>query len=469
LGGGKVIELKEGDGEALGQYLRQGFGSLIGDRRTEQVFVGSVKGIIAAETLVCAQIGSHAPELVVSSNGEQRVRRMVKGETTKRSSLDSEALVLKLQERGLERLKGEDEVWVIHDGSDLRKPHAHEMEALMKVKELKGDRLVNGYRTINSFGIGKRGRGILYHRLFSSTEEGFVSEPEEVQRALRATIGATKRLDARVIHCMDSGFDDRAVWATIWEGGQSLVCRVCHMNRTVEQRGCQGEWQRVSLEQATSCLRELARAETELVVQKGRQTYPKLQPVIARISACPVRVSYQVEERRSDLGETRHKDVWLVRVQLDGVNWAPWHLVTDFPVVDEADAVKVLRIYRQRWTAEDTFRVTKQCLGWEDVQLLDLEGVRNLVALAWVAAGFLYELGVTYEWPEVRLLARLGGWEERKDPQRGPGKIILMRGLQRLLEMATTEAILATEIATHGSLPPRLAALIGRNPQGDSI
>jgi hypothetical protein len=34
--------------------------------------------------------------------------------------------------------------------------------------------------------------------------------------------------------------------------------------------------------------------------------------------------------------------------------------------------------------------------------------VRLLVALGWVAAGFLYELGVTLEWEEVRLLRRWG-------------------------------------------------------------
>jgi len=38
-----------------------------------------------------------------------------------------------------------------------------------------------------------------------------------------------------------------------------------------------------------------------------------------------------------------------------------------------------------------------------------------LVALGWVAVGFLYELGVTLEWEEVRLLRRLGGGEDRRD------------------------------------------------------
>jgi hypothetical protein len=48
---------------------------------------------------------------------------------------------------------------------------------------------------------------------------------------------------------------------------------------------------------------------------------------------------------------------------------------------------------------------TKERLGWEEVQLLDLTGIRTLVALSWVATGFLHELVVTLEWPEVHLKA----------------------------------------------------------------
>ncbi len=90
---------------------------------------------------------------------------------------------------------------------------------------------------------------------------------------------------------------------------------------------------------------------------------------------------------------------------------------------------------------------------------MNLEAVRTLVALGWVAAGFLYELGVTLEWPEIQLLGRLGGWSPR--PDRPPGKTLLTRGLQRLLDHWATEAILAEEIRRHGALPPRIAALLG--------
>ena len=90
--------------------------------------------------------------------------------------------------------------------------------------------------------------------------------------------------------------------------------------------------------------------------------------------------------------------------------------------------------------------------------MLDLTGVRTLVALAWVAASFLYELGVTLEWAEVWLLARLGRCAPRQD--RKPGKLTLTRGLRRLMEMLTTEAVLAAYLREHGSFPAKIAALL---------
>jgi hypothetical protein len=46
----------------------------------------------------------------------------------------------------------------------------------------------------------------------------------------------------------------------------------------------------------------------------------------------------------------------------------------------------LLNIY---FSIEESFKVTKECLGWEEVQVLDLRGIRTLVAMAWVAVGFL--------------------------------------------------------------------------------
>ena len=96
------MELKAKEADALAEYLGY-YLPLIGDSRTAGTFRGTVKGIIAAESLVCARIAVHSPELAASANGEQRIRRMVREETTERSTLGAAALTQRLRERGLEQ------------------------------------------------------------------------------------------------------------------------------------------------------------------------------------------------------------------------------------------------------------------------------------------------------------------------------------------------------------------------------
>jgi hypothetical protein len=81
------MELEQKEADVLASYLAH-YDSLIGDTRTKKAFQGTIKGIIGAESLVCARIAVHSPELAASKNGEQRVRRMVgvgEQKTTKRS------------------------------------------------------------------------------------------------------------------------------------------------------------------------------------------------------------------------------------------------------------------------------------------------------------------------------------------------------------------------------------------------
>ena len=155
---------------------------------------------------------------------------------------------------------------------------------------------------------------------------------------------------------------------------------------------------------------------------------------------------------------SRTKSVWLVRAKIENAVGEPWYLLTDWPVVDADSALRVFIFYRRRWAVEDAFKFIKTSFGIEDVQVLGFQAVRNLVAYAWAAAGFLFHLGFTLEQPEIRLLAILGGWDER--PNRPPGKQAITRGLRRLIEMAATEAMLQYEIAIHGSLPPEIKRML---------
>jgi len=438
------------------------YATLIGDRRTWTTFTETVKGIVASGSLVCQRIATHSPILGALKKGAQRIIRMVTGVTTKRSpDLDAAHVTAQLRAQAVAHLASapSDELWLLADGSDLRKPYATAMPDLMQVRALDGH-LVPGYRTLTVLGLTAQRRGILYHRLFSSSAADFVSEPREVEQAL-TTVGqviAPLQAQMAISWIVDSGFDDVAVWRTIWAQQQHVVCRLCHTDRLVQFPAADGGWQRGSIAVARTHMRRLTQTTTTVDLPQPSSGRTKAQTVVAEIWVVPIKLTYASNVRRMGPGRLLTKRLWLVEIRLLGTTLEPWLLLTDWVVETAAQGVRILRMYRQRWGVEDSFKWTKECLGWEEVQLLDLAGIRLLVALAWVAAGFLYQLGITLDEESVQVLARLGGWEPRA--KRPPGKLTLTRGLRRIMDLLATDAFLQAYYRDHGPFPARLAAFL---------
>lgn len=374
------------------------------------------------------------------------------GESTLRSELDAEHLMQVVRREGAAQLAEASELTLILDGMELRRAGADAQESLMQVRDLDG-RLVNGYRSFNVLGMGADGeRGLLYHRLFSSEEAGFRSENTEWRQALAETEACLKGYGGPQTWVMDRGFDNDEVWWWIWNHSEShVVWRASHMGRIVLWCTPDGCWEERYLDATFAHLRRMATAETTLTVRMPGQKRAARQPVLVDVAAVPIRVYAPQDKERT-------KDVWCVQVAVRNARQDPWVLLTDWPVTDEASALRIFRFYRKRWAVEDTFKFIKSAFGIEEVQMLKLKAVRTLVALAWVAAAFLFHLGLTLDQPEVRLLARLGGWEER--PNRPPGKIILTRGLRRILDMFAADAILQDYKNQHGDLPPFVKQLL---------
>jgi len=383
---------------------------------------------------------------------------MAEGDSTKRSRLDADSVTNILGEQGVANLRSERELELVLDGMELRRPGAHEQEYLMSVKALDGS-LVNGYRSFNVLGMGQEARGLLYHKLFSSSLPDFNSENEEIKAAINQTEQALIDFEGAKTWAIDMGFDNDDVWWEIWKHPRShLVNRVYHLERIVEWQTAGGKWEERYLDATFAYMKHLATIETELEVRLQGQKYAKRQKVTVELSDVPIRVYYPEEKNRT-------KPVWLVRAKVVGAVGKPWYLLTDWPVTDAESAVRIFRFYRRRWAVEDTFKFIKTSFGIEEVQMLSFAAIQRLVAYGWAAAGFLFHLGFSLEQPEVHLLAYLGGWEERKN--RPPGKQVLTRGLRRLIDQATTETVLRKYIEEHGDLPPfikRLLAAYGYKP-----
>jgi hypothetical protein len=338
------------------EYLKP-FANLVGDRRTWGALLETVKGIIASGSVIGERIAASSGELSRSKNGAQRVLRMAKGESTKRSELDADNLTERLRQVGVAQLQESEseEVWLIADGSDLCKPYAQEMPYLMQVHD-KNKKLVPGYRTLTVLAVTPKRRGILYQKVLSSEEPGFVSEPGEVQTMLTTVHEALRagHVESQVTWLLDSGFDDVAVWRTIWEQNEHVVCRVCQRTRLVEWQEESGSWNKGPLEEAAKRLKKLAMGRTKMEVLIGKQAQPKQQEVDVEISAC-----------RPSQGNDQilHKTLWLVQVRVLGSPWEPWWLITDWPVETEAEAMRIFRMYRQRWGVEESFKFTRSVLG----------------------------------------------------------------------------------------------------------
>lgn len=90
--------------------------------------------------------------------------------------------------------------------------------------------------------------------------------------------------------------------------------------------------------------------------------------------------------------------------------------------------------------------------------MLDFEALRTVVALAWIAASFVFTLGETLDTPEVRFLAHLGGYVPHKN--RPPGKKTLLIGLQRLCAASLTQQT-TRQTGNHSSQQTVLNTLFG--------
>lgn len=71
-----------------------------GDRRTATLLLGTVAGILGSGSLVCRQIAAFSPLLATGRYADCRIRRMLAGDTTRRSDLEPEAIFAALRKSG---------------------------------------------------------------------------------------------------------------------------------------------------------------------------------------------------------------------------------------------------------------------------------------------------------------------------------------------------------------------------------
>lgn len=323
---------------------------------------------------------------------------------------------------GARRMAGSDEVLVILDESDLRKPHSEHLEHLDRVRSLQGTP-VRGFHTLCALGIAPNGtRAVLYQTSFSTLAPGFRSKNSEYRAAVLAVKDALAQQGVtRLVWVLDRGFDSIDLLRFLHKQGQLFLVRAAHLDRKVQAD--------IGLP-ALPLAEQLHRASRLTTLSTERVMF---DPASKRRAAL---LNVHVHGMTVHVPGPSPLICTALRLEAKALQGHGWVLLSNLPLPEDDVAARarlatrLVQAYRQRWATLDVFAWTKGVLKWESVRLMHFEGLRVLVGCAWIVAAFLFELGTTLNDRQLRLVAHLGGW--RQQEQHRPGKRVLTWGLERL-------------------------------------
>jgi hypothetical protein len=259
---------------------------------------------------------------------------------------------------------GRDTLLVL-DLSDVVKPYAEKMEHLAQVRDGSAKEIANGYWTCHVIGVENGGQEItpLYGELYSQEAEDFVSENEEILKAIRQVSGATA---GRGIWIIDRGGDRRQLY-------DELVPPRKGLRFLIRQKGDRhllcGTRKLSTREIAAQC--PLPYATTIVREEKERER------------------TYHLEFgfRAVRLPEYPEVPLWLV--VMTGFGEEPLILLTNVPMRKNRTVLWwAVSAYLTRWRIEETIRFAKQSYQLEDIRVLKYNRLRNMVVLVTAAMFF---------------------------------------------------------------------------------
>ncbi len=285
-------------------------------------------------------------------------------------------------------------VLCVQDTTDLDYTHRTAVRGLGKI----GDGRGRGFRQHTALAVSEEGRlwGVLHQKWFLPSEppEGETrrqrqsrwNEPD-VWGDIARGIGLWPR-PSRLIHVGDRHSDVFRFLCICRELGHGFLVRAMH-NRYLAG-GNERLWDHVRCRPAG----------VSKTVQVGAQRAPGNRLKRCRRSA-QVTVRYApvaLPPPRND-PRTAHQppvQVWAVYVQEESPpaeeSALEWMLLSSEPVQSDADALRCLHWYRQRWMIEEWHRALKEGCRVERSQLDDVADLQRLVALAGVVAARMLQL-----------------------------------------------------------------------------
>jgi len=301
------------------------------------------------------------------------------------------------------------------DGSEMRKSNSKKMEDLMKVRDLKG-KLVNGYRTVNAILIQKNKVQLLSTVPYSSNADDFRSENTITFNLMDNINKSIDKGDNHITYLLDSKYDDQKYFERITKENDFFITRVKHLNRKViDNRG-------KSRNLVDLKYRKVGTVEYETIFVAGK----KYKNVRAHFSYASILYNEQ--------------KLTVINIELrngkgDNLFDKPFYIITNitYSRFSKDRIIRIYNAYLKRWKIELVFKFLKNNLGWEKFGLKSYKANKNLIAMTFMVAAYLYEIeDVDVDEQVISYLAYIG---------RGKGKVskkYILQGIEKIITVNRT-------------------------------
>jgi hypothetical protein len=256
---------------------------------------------------------------------------------------------------------------IVIDLSDINKSGAHKMEGLADVWDGSQSKTNKGYFTLQaSFCHHSNPQDVrlLYSDMFSLE----IEDTTENQKILNLTQSVMVNTDNRGIFVMDRGMDRMTILKDLIQNEASFIIR--GDKRHLLYNG-----------QEMPYLQIAKQAKLKYEVKSKKRTF----------SAGIVPVQLVLSNDESNKNQRKSKaDLYLVVAKEPGRGYVYYLCRFRYTYSDAKMVSLVIKYYGLRWSIEEVHRQIKQDFNWEDIQLLNYYSLKNMNALLWLAASFIY-------------------------------------------------------------------------------
>lgn len=388
-------------------------------------------------------LGRGTTKLFTAASSKSEYKSMLRTLTGENTSTDLNAQMVNdaLLSQTCKSLSNAKEIYVLHDPSDIRKPHSTKAGNLGKVRALTGD-IINGYSTHNAVAIAPSEKAVhlLSHVSYSNADPKFLKRKfiDKIKRGVafegdlkakqlyetndffnKKTLSVneikkigcalkTENNSVIITHILDREFDDDEYLNLIeHEMSQNYVIR-SKKSRSLDERDEGGKKKKLIdadfSNQGTKLFKKFSFGRKCTQDAKATIQWDTFDGYNA--------VKITVSDRK---GNPVFTDSML--------------LLTNKKINSLEDAYQIYLTYLKRTKIEYVFKFLKEGLGWEEFQIQDFKAIQKLLSICFYVASYLYEIGKDKAYDDYAiLLADLGS---------GKGRVtrhFITIGIRRLLE-----------------------------------